>query len=99
MSSVPTPAAAQERALARAFAARVRELRHARRLSQDQLAIAAGVSTSWLCRVENAPRTITLGLIQRLCRGLDVTHDELLGDLPLVTERYSRANRRRTAES
>lgn len=55
MSSLTTPATAQERALATAFASRVRELRHARRLS----------------------------------------HNELLGDLLVVTERYSKANRRR----
>ncbi len=98
MSSL-TAAATQERALAAAFAVRVRELRHARQLSQDRLAISAGISASWVHRVETArPRTITLGLIQRLCVALDVTHNELLGDLPPVTERHSKANRRRTGE-
>lgn len=98
-SPVTTPAGAQERALSFAFAARLAELREQRRLSQDELARAAGISASWLRRVESAPRSITLGLIQRLCTALDVSHDELLGGLPGITERYSRANRRRYVRS
>jgi transcriptional regulator with XRE-family HTH domain len=98
-SPVTTPAGAEERALSVAFAARVAELRAQRRLSQEQLAVAAGISASWLGRVESAPRSITLGLVQRLCGALEVSHDELLGGLPKLTERYSRANRRRYVRS
>ncbi len=90
-----TPAGAQERALAAAFAARVRALREQKNLSQGNLAHAAGLSISWLGRVESSPRTITLALIDRLRRALDVSYDELLGDLPPITERYTRANRTR----
>jgi transcriptional regulator with XRE-family HTH domain len=90
-----TPAGAQERALAVAFAARVRALRQQKNISQRALARAAGLSVSWLGRVESSPRSITLALIDRLRRALDVSYDELLGDLPPITERYSRANRTR----
>ena len=92
-STMTTPAAAEERELASAFAARVRELRVRKGLSQAQLARAAGLSASWVHRVETAPRTITLALIQRLCSALAVTHGELLGNLPQLTQRHTRANR------
>jgi transcriptional regulator with XRE-family HTH domain len=95
-----TPAGVQEQELAAAFAVRVRQLRTQRELTQEQVARAAGLSVSWLRRVEKSPRSeisprsITLALIQRFCAAFDVTYDELLGGLPVMTERYTRKNRR-----
>lgn len=88
-----TPAGVQERELAAAFAARVEVLRHQRGLTKEALAMAAGLTMSSLYRIDSAPRKIHLGLIQRLCRALDVTHDELLRDLPQITERWTRTRR------
>lgn len=92
-SGPATPAGVQERELAAAFAARLKVPRHQRGLTQEALAMAAGLTMSSLYRIGSAPRKINLGLIQRLCRALDVTHDELLRDLPQITERWTRANR------
>jgi transcriptional regulator with XRE-family HTH domain len=90
-----TPAAAQERELAKAFVERVRQLREAKSLSLLQLARKAGISESWLTKVETQPRSITLPLIQRLCTGLEVDPNELLNGLPVLTETARRANRTR----
>jgi transcriptional regulator with XRE-family HTH domain len=87
-----TPVAEEERVLASAFAARIRELREQRGLSHERLAWAAGVSSSSLSRGQSGARRITLALIQRLTFALNVTHDELLGGLPTLSERHGAAS-------
>lgn len=88
-----SPAAEQERVLAAAFADRLDALRHERGLTQEALARAAGLTPPSLARIRTAPRKVHLSLIQRVCRALNVTYDDLLSGLPEVTERYTRANR------
>ena len=90
----PTTVVDQERALAAAFATRVRTLRREKGLTQEALAMAAGLTMSSLYRIES--RKINLALIQRLCRALEVTHGELLNGLPQITERWTRASRTST---
>jgi transcriptional regulator with XRE-family HTH domain len=88
-----SPAAEQERVLACAFADRLDALRGERGLTQETFARAAGLTPSSLARIRTAPRKIHLSLIQRVCRALQVTYDDLLSGLPEVTERYTRTNR------
>lgn len=71
-------------ALARAFGARVRELRRARGMKQKELAARAWVDSGYLCRVEAGQKMPSLDLALRLRVGLRCSLDELLGGLEPV---------------
>jgi transcriptional regulator with XRE-family HTH domain len=91
-----TPAALEERALVQAFGARVRTSRIEQGLPQTELAALANVTVSWITRIEQGRHrtNVSLAMIQRLARALEMTYDELLDGLPVVSQRHSRANRR-----
>ena len=91
-----TPAALEERALVQAFGARVRKSRIEQGLPQTELAALANVTVSWITRIEQGGHrtNVSLAVIQRLARALEMTYDELLDGLPVVSQRHSRANRR-----
>jgi transcriptional regulator with XRE-family HTH domain len=67
------------RALARHLAARLRELRARRDLTQDQVAAAIGCHESAVSRWESGERLPTLQDLVALCRLLEVSCDDLLG--------------------
>lgn len=60
---------------------RVRHLRVARRLSQEQLADLAHVHRTFIGRVERAETNATLTTIVKLAEALEVGADELLSGL------------------
>jgi transcriptional regulator with XRE-family HTH domain len=60
------------------FAANLRRLRHARRLSQDDLAYEAGVSRSYLSQIEKGVFFVSLKIIERLAKALDAEPAEFL---------------------
>lgn len=60
------------------FGLRLRELRHARRLSQMALADAADLDHTYVSSCERGHRNISLVNIHRLARGLGVAPEELL---------------------
>jgi transcriptional regulator with XRE-family HTH domain len=62
-----------------AFGRRVKHLRAALTLSQTELATRAGLSRTYLARVELGQQEPTLGTIDRLAQALHVTPGELLG--------------------
>lgn len=66
-----------EEALAR-LAAAVRELRHARGLTQEALAERADLSTAIVAVVEGRRSNVTLGTMVALAQGLDVDIERLL---------------------
>jgi transcriptional regulator with XRE-family HTH domain len=92
-----TPAALEERALVQAFGARVRTSRIEQGLPQTELAALANVTVSWITRIEQGRHrtNVSLAMIQRLARALEMTYDELLDGLPVVSQRHSWENRRR----
>lgn len=55
---------------------RIKELRAAADLSQDDLAYAIDMSRSYLAEVETGKRNISLQNLERIARGLGVTLDE-----------------------
>jgi transcriptional regulator with XRE-family HTH domain len=63
-----------------AFARRIRQLRKALTLTQVELARRAGLSRTYLARVELGMQSPTLEVIERLARALRVRPGELLGD-------------------
>ncbi|HEY1016730.1 MAG TPA: helix-turn-helix transcriptional regulator [Herpetosiphonaceae bacterium] len=68
----------------RAFGQRVRELRLARGVSQEELALHCQVDRSYMGQVERGERNISLGNIHKIARGLDVPAHELLMPLGSV---------------
>lgn len=61
-----------------AFGARVRELRKALGISQEDLAHRAGLDRSYVGQVERGERNVSLDNIYRLARALSVSATELL---------------------
>jgi transcriptional regulator with XRE-family HTH domain len=60
------------------LATRLRRLRHARRLTQAQLAAKAGLSREYLARLETARQDPTLSTLEKLAKALRVTAAELV---------------------
>lgn len=61
-----------------AFATNLRRLRHAKGLSQDELAYEAEVSRSYLSQIEKGVFFVSLKIVGKLARALDVEPAELL---------------------
>lgn len=55
---------------------RVKELRDARKLSQDSLAYSINMSRSYLAEVETGKRNVSIQNIVRITEGLDVSVKE-----------------------
>jgi transcriptional regulator with XRE-family HTH domain len=60
------------------FASNLRRLRHARKLSQDDLAYEAEVSRSYLSQLEKGAFYASLKIVSRLAHALAVEPAELL---------------------
>ena len=61
-----------ETKLKRSFGAAVRQFRHERKLTQQQLADTAGMLRTYLADVERGQRNVALANINRLTAALDV---------------------------
>jgi ribosome-binding protein aMBF1 (putative translation factor) len=81
--------------LVRRFGERVREMRTAAGLSEDELGARSGTVSSAISKIERGRGEPRLWQIVQVCRGLDVTPDLLLSDLV----RPPRANRSRKTRS
>lgn len=60
------------------FGLKVKKLRNARGLSQEQLAFKAGFHRTYIGMVERAERNITLANIEKLANAFEITISELL---------------------
>jgi len=60
------------------FGLRIKALRNARGLSQEQLAFKAGFHRTYIGMVERAERNITLANIEKLANAFEITISELL---------------------
>jgi transcriptional regulator with XRE-family HTH domain len=60
------------------FATNLRRLRHAKGLSQDELAYEAEVSRSYLSQIEKGVFFVSLKIVGKLAKALDVEPAELL---------------------
>lgn len=66
------------------LATNIRRLRHARGLSQDDLAYEAEISRSYLSQIEKGKYWASLRIIAKLAGVLDVDPAELLAPVPKV---------------
>ncbi len=62
------------------FGKRILEVRHAKRMTQEQLAEVAELSRNYVNDVERGRRNVTLATIARLARALGVKMAELMPD-------------------
>lgn len=60
----------------------VRRLRHARKLTQDELGQMTGVNAELLGRVERGEQNLTVLTLARIAAGLDVTLVDLVEAVP-----------------
>ncbi len=61
------------------FGARVKELRHTKGLSQEELANKAGLHRTYISDIERGDRNVSLENIYKLAKGLSVVVRELFG--------------------
>lgn len=74
------------------FAAKLRRIRNAKGLSQDDLAYEAEISRSYLSQIEKGSFHVSLKIIGRLAEALNVEPAEFLRIKKKITvERYGRA--------
>lgn len=59
------------------FGMRIREIRHLQQLSQEELAFRCGLSKNYVSDVERGTRNITLKVIEKFARGLDISLSDL----------------------
>ena len=64
--------------LAEIFGKRVREVRHERGWTQEQLAFEAGVKRAYLSEIENGQRNVSLDVVEKLATALGVSPDSLM---------------------
>lgn len=60
---------------------RIRELRTAAGLSQEKLALAAGIDRTYIASVENGKRNISIVNLEKIVKALDCTFAVFFQDL------------------
>jgi len=70
------------------FGGRIRELRRARGLSQEQLAERAGLHRNYVGGIERGERNVAIVGIAKLAAGLDTTLAELFAPFTRRTRRH-----------
>lgn len=68
-------------AIRKAFGDRVREARHGRTISQEELALRVGLDRSYIGQVERGERNISLENIYKIAEGLGVPPGSLISEL------------------
>lgn len=66
-------------AIRRRLAARIRELRQERGLSQEALAAAVGLHRTYVGGIKRAERNVSIDNVERIARGFGCSVCELLG--------------------
>lgn len=67
----------QQQKIRQRFGARVREIRNAKALSQEGLALACGLDRTYIGGVERGERNISLINIHKIAEALDISPTEL----------------------
>lgn len=59
---------------------RIRYFRHLRKLSQEQLALQAGINLAFLGHLERGLKSPTITTLEKLVKALDISFEELFAD-------------------
>lgn len=65
---------------------RVRYFRHLRKLSQEQLALQAGINPAFLGHLERGLKSPTITTLDKLVRALDISFEELFAEEAPVSD-------------
>ena len=68
--------------------ARIRNLRKAKKMSQEQLAERSGLHFTYVGGVERGERNISLQNLEKIARGLGVKMEELFADLGSIKDEH-----------
>jgi transcriptional regulator with XRE-family HTH domain len=58
----------------------IQNLRHSRKLSQEELSLSAGIDRSYVSKIELARFSVSLDILEQLARALEVDPSELLAE-------------------
>lgn len=59
---------------------RIKDLRCAKKLSQEQLALKAEIDRTYITSVENGKRNVSIMIIERIIKALDSNYSDFFGD-------------------
>ena len=65
---------------------RIRYFRHLRKLSQEQLALQAGINPAFLGHLERGLKSPTITTLEKLVRALNITFEELFTEETAATD-------------
>ena len=65
---------------------RIRYFRHLRKLSQEQLALQAGINPAFLGHLERGLKSPTITTLEKLVKALDITFEELFTEETLAPD-------------
>ena len=71
---------AQRERVMRRLGARIRQLRKARKMSQEAVALSAGIDRSYFGAIERGEKNVSLVNIERIAAALQVGAGELFGE-------------------
>ena len=60
---------------------RIKNLRKEEKMSQEELASKLGISRSYLTKIENGQRGLSIEIMQKLCKVFNITMEEFFGTL------------------
>ena len=80
--------------LTQAFGIALREARIARKLSQDELALEAGIDRAYFGHLERATKSPTLKTIEKLTAALQIRPSKLFRRAEQIIEQQTRSNGR-----
>lgn len=86
----PQGATSFDPVLAAAFGTALREARAASEISQEELALAAGVERSYLGRLERGQSMPTLSVVFKVCRALQISSGKLVEAIDMATADVAR---------
>lgn len=72
------------------FGQNVRQARKDKGWTQEQLAFEAGVKRAYLSEVENGQRNVSLDVVEKLAKALDVSPDLLMVSYPTTNLKQSK---------
>lgn len=75
--------------------ARIRHFRHLRGLSQEQLALQAGLNTAFLGHLERGLKSPTITTLEKLVRALNITFEELFAEESVPADEAQEAAKER----
>lgn len=72
---------------------RIRAIRKSKKLSQEQLALTAGITTAYLGQIERSEKNPTVAVIEKICLSLDISLSEFFGSEEIPSDSLDAVSR------